>query len=122
MILSGALAAPQVRQGRLKALAVPGRQRAAALPEVPSAAEAGYPGFEALLFSSLHAPAGTPQPIIARMSAEVGTALREPETRRRIEELGAVPAASTPEEFSRYLGDTAARWGKLVRDLGIRAD
>jgi hypothetical protein len=103
MILSVSLSAPQVRQGRLKALAIPGRSRASRLPEVPSAAEAGYPEFEALLFSSLHAPAGTPQPVIARMSAELGKAVREPDTRKRMEELGAVPAVGTPEEFARYL-------------------
>jgi tripartite-type tricarboxylate transporter receptor subunit TctC len=122
MILSVSLSAPQVRQGRLKALAIPGRSRAARLPEVPSAAEAGYPEFDALLFSSLHAPAGTPPPVIARMSAELGKAMREPETRRRMEDLGAVPAAGTPEEFARYLRGIEARWGKLIRELDIRVD
>jgi tripartite-type tricarboxylate transporter receptor subunit TctC len=122
MILSVSLSAPQVRQGRLKALAIPGRSRASRLPEVPSAAEAGYPEFEALLFSSLHAPAGTPQPVLARMSAELGKAVREPDTRKRMEELGAVPAVGTPEEFARYLRGIEARWGKLIRELDIRVD
>jgi len=122
MILSVSLSAPQVRQGKLKALAIPGRARATRLPEVPSAAEAGYPEFEALLFSSLHAPAGTPRPVVARMSAEVEKAMRDPETRKRVEDLGAVPAATTPEEFSRYLAGIEARWGKLVRDRGIHVD
>jgi tripartite-type tricarboxylate transporter receptor subunit TctC len=122
MILSVSLSAPQVRQGRLKALAIPGRERAAKLPEVPSAAEAGYPEFDALLFSSLHAPAGTPPPIIARMSAELAKAMRDPETRKRVEDLGALPAAGSPEEFGRYLRAVEARWGRLIRDLDIRVD
>jgi len=122
MILSLSLSAPQVRQGRLKALAVPGRERAAKMPDVPSAAEAGYPEFEALLFSSLHAPAGTSAPVIARMSAEITNAMRDSETRRRIEDLGAVPAAGTPEEFSRYLRAIEARWGKLITERNIRVD
>jgi tripartite-type tricarboxylate transporter receptor subunit TctC len=122
MILSLSLSAPQVRQGRLKALAVPGRERAAKMPDVPSATEAGYPEFEALLFSSLHAPAGTPSPVIARMSAEIVRAMREPETRKRIEDLGAVPAAGATEEFSRYLRGIESRWGKLIVERNIRVD
>lgn len=122
MILSLSLSAPQVRQGRLKALAVPGRERAEKLPEVPSAAEAGYPEFDALLFSSLHAPVGTPPPVIARMSAELARTMRDPETRKRIEDLGAVPAAGAPEEFSRYLRGIESRWGKLIVERNIRVD
>ena len=122
MILSVSLSAPQVRQGKLNALAIPGRARAARLPEVPTSAEAGYPEFEALLFSSLHAPAGTPRPVVERMSVEVGKAMRDAETRKRIEDLGAVPAASSPEEFARDLRSIEARWGKLIRSLDIRVD
>ncbi|MGQ0652869.1 MAG: Bug family tripartite tricarboxylate transporter substrate binding protein [Betaproteobacteria bacterium] len=122
MILSVSLSAPHVRQGKLKALAIPGRKRADKLPEVPSAAEAGFPELEALLFSSLHAPAGTPRPTIARMSAEVIKAMRNPEVRKRVEDLGAVPVASTPEEFTHYLRAVDARWGKLIRGLNIRID
>jgi tripartite-type tricarboxylate transporter receptor subunit TctC len=122
MILSVSLSAPQVRQGRLRALAIPGRDRAARLPEVPSSAQAGYPQFEALLFSSLHAPAGTPRPVVERMSIEVEKAMRDAELRKRIEDLGAVPAASSPEEFARELGSIEARWGKLIRELDIRVD
>jgi tripartite-type tricarboxylate transporter receptor subunit TctC len=122
MILSVSLSAPQVRQGRLKALAIPGRARATRLPEVPSSAEAGYPQFEALLFSSLHAPAGTPLPVVERMSLEVEKAMRDAETRKRIEDLGAVPASSSPEEFARDLRGIEARWGRLIRSLDIRVD
>jgi tripartite-type tricarboxylate transporter receptor subunit TctC len=122
MFLSVSLSAPQVRLGKIKALAVAGRERAVKLPEVPTIAEAGYPEAEALLFSSMFAPAGTPIAIVNRMSAELGKALRLPELQQRLADLGAVPAPNTPEEFGRLLRDIEARWGKLIRDKGIRAD
>ena len=122
MFISVALSAPQVRQGKLKALAVAGDKRAEKLPEVPSTAEAGFPEFEALLFSGLFAPAATPPAIIGRMNAEVGKALRAPDTEKRLAELGAVSAAGSPEEFGRQLRDIARRWGKLIRDRNIRAE
>ena len=122
MFLSVTLSAPQVRQGRLKALAVAGERRAEKLPEVPSTAEAGFPQLETLLFSSLFAPAGTPAAIVQRMSAEAGKALRAPEPAKMLVELGAVAAPSSPDEFARQLREIAARWGKLIRERNIRAD
>ena len=122
MFLSVSLSAPQVRQSRLKALGVAGQKRAAQLPEVQTTAEAGYPEFEALLFSSLLAPAGTPAEIINRMNSEVGKALRAPDVQKRLTDIGAVPAPTLPEEFARILRGTGERWGKLIRDKNIRAD
>jgi tripartite-type tricarboxylate transporter receptor subunit TctC len=122
MFLSVSLSAPQVRLGKIKALAVAGHERAAKLSEVPTTVEAGYPAFEALLFSSMFSPAGTPAAIVNRMSAELGKALRMPELQQRLADLGAVPAPNTPEEFGRLLREVEARWGKLIRDKGIRAD
>jgi tripartite-type tricarboxylate transporter receptor subunit TctC len=122
MFLSVTLSAPQVRQGRLRALAVAGERRAGKLPEVPSTAEAGFPQLETLLFSSLFAPAGTPAAIVQRMSAEAGKALRAPDAAKLLAELGAVPAPSSPQEFARQLREIAARWGKLIRERNIRAD
>jgi len=122
MFLSVTLSAPQVHQGRLRALAVAGERRAEKLPEVPSTAEAGFPQLETLLFSSLFAPAGTPAAIVQRMSGEAGKALRAPDAAKLLAELGAVPAPSSPQEFARQLREIAARWGKLIRERNIRAD
>ncbi|MDO8598251.1 MAG: tripartite tricarboxylate transporter substrate binding protein [Sulfuricaulis sp.] len=122
MLLSVSLAAPQVRQGKLKALAIAGHRRSANLPDVPTTAEAGYPEFETLLFSSMLAPAGTPVAIVNRMNAELGKALRAPDLQQRFAELGLVPAPSSPQEFSNILRMVGDRMGKLIRDRNIRAD
>lgn len=122
MFLSVSLAAPQVRQGKLKALAIAGHKRAANLPDVPSTAEAGIPEFEALLFSSMLAPAGTPAAIVNRMNAEVGKALRAPDLQQRFADLGLLPAPTSPQEFRDLLRGVGDRWGKLIRDKNIRAD
>ncbi|MBI2318735.1 MAG: tripartite tricarboxylate transporter substrate binding protein, partial [Betaproteobacteria bacterium] len=105
-----------------KALAIAGHKRAANLPDVPSTAEAGIPEFEALLFSSMFAPAGTPEAIVNRMNAELGKALRAPDLRQRFADLGLVPAPNSPQEFLSVLRGVGERWGKLIRDRSIRAD
>jgi tripartite-type tricarboxylate transporter receptor subunit TctC len=121
MFLSVSLSAPQVKQGKLKALAIAGPKRAPHLPDIPSTAEQGYPEFEALLFSSMLAPAGTPAPIIARMNAEIVKALRSPEIAARLADIGGVAAPSSPEELSEILRREGERWGKLIRARNIRA-
>ena len=116
------LSAPQARQGKVKILAVASRRRAAQLPGVPTIAEAGYPDFEALLFSSMLAPAGTPPAIVHRMSEEAGKILRAPDLQKRLADMGAEPEPGTPEEFAAMLRSEGERWGKLIRDKNIRAD
>ena len=122
MFLSVSLSAPQARQGKVKILAVASRRRAAQLPGVPTIAEAGYPDFEALLFSSMLAPAGTPPAIVHRMSEEAGKILRAPDLQKRLADMGAEPEPGTPEEFAAMLRSEGERWGKLIRDKNIRAD
>ncbi|MGB5080415.1 MAG: tripartite tricarboxylate transporter substrate binding protein [Burkholderiales bacterium] len=122
MFLSVSLSAPQARQKKIKVLAVTGDRRSDKLPEVPTAAEQGFPEVQALLFSSLLAPAGTPAPIIHRMNAEVVKALKRPEVEKRLTELGAVPAPSSPEQFARILKSEGDRWGALIRERNIHAD
>lgn len=122
MFLSVSLSAPQARQGKVKVLAVTGDRRSDKLPEVPTAAEEGFPEVQALLFSSLLAPAETPAPIIHRMNAEVVKALKMPEVEKRLTELGAVPAPSSPEQFARILKSEGSRWGTLIREKNIHAD
>jgi len=122
MFLSVSLSAPQVQQGKLRALAVVNSSRNALMPSVPTIAEAGVAGFDALLFSGMHAPAGTPATIINRMSEELGRAVRAPEMQKRLADIGAVPMPSTPAEFTATLSRERERWGKLIREKGIRAE
>ncbi len=104
-------AAPQIKAGRLRALAVLAPHRSAALPDVPTAAEAGLPGFDVTTWYGLLAPAGTPRQIIARLNVELVRTMNEPDLR-----------TSTPEEFAAYIRQEAARWGEVVRRAGLRAD
>ena len=122
MFLSVSLSAPQVQQGKLRALAVVNSSRNALMPLVPTIAEAGVASFDALLFSGMHAPAGTPATIINRMSEELGRAVRAPEMQKRLADIGAVPMPSTPAEFTATLSRERERWGKLIREKGIRAE
>ena len=122
MFLSISLSAPQAKQGRIKVLALTGTRHSDKLPGVTTTAEQGFPNVQALLFSSLLAPGGTPAPIIRRMNAEVVKALKTPEVDRRLEELGAVPAPTSPEEFAAILKRDGQVWGKLIREKNIRAD
>jgi tripartite-type tricarboxylate transporter receptor subunit TctC len=122
MFLSISLSAPQAKQGRIKVLALTGTAHSDKLPGVMTTAEQGYPEVQALLFSSLLAPAATPLPIIRRMNAEAVKALKSPEVEKRLEDLGAVPAPTSPEEFAAILKRDGEVWGKLIREKNIRAD
>jgi tripartite-type tricarboxylate transporter receptor subunit TctC len=122
MFLSVSLTVPQAKQGKVKVLAVTGRRRARELPDVPTTTEQGFPQVQALLFSSMLAPARTPAPIIARMNEAVVKALESPDVQKRLADLGAVPAPSSPDEFRKILRDEGERWGKLIREKNIRAD
>jgi tripartite-type tricarboxylate transporter receptor subunit TctC len=122
MFLSVSLSAPQAKQGRIKVLAMTGAKRSDKLPEVPTTAEQGFPQVQALLFSSLLAPAATPAPVIRRMNAEVVKALRSPEVEKRLDDLGAVPAPSSPEQFAAILKRDGETWGKLIREKNIHAN
>jgi tripartite-type tricarboxylate transporter receptor subunit TctC len=122
MFLSVSLSAPQSKQGRIKVLALTGDKRSDKLPEVSTTAEQGFPEVQALLFSSLLAPAATPATIIQRMNAEVVKALRAPEVEKRLTELGAVPAPSSPEQFAQILKREGDRWGRLIREKNIHAN
>ncbi|HZF18728.1 MAG TPA: tripartite tricarboxylate transporter substrate binding protein [Burkholderiales bacterium] len=122
MFLSISLSAPQAKQGRIKVLALTGAQRSDKLPGVTTTAEQGYPEVQALLFSSLLAPAATPMQIIRRMNAEAVKALKSPEVEKRLDDLGAVPAPTSPEQFAAILKRDGEVWGKLIREKNIRAD
>jgi len=111
-----------IEQGKLRPLAVAATQRFTDLPDVPTLAEAGLAGAEADSFHGLLAPKGTPDAIIAKLSAAFVRALQQPDLRRRLTDEGAVVVASTPEQFARRIEQDKERWGEVIRATGFRLD
>jgi tripartite-type tricarboxylate transporter receptor subunit TctC len=111
-----------IREGKLRGLAVLSGKRAPTLPEVPTNAEAGVPGLESDTLTGIVAPAGTPREIIDRWRGDIARMAATPEVRQRLETLGFAPVANTPEEFGERIKLEIAKWGKVVRDAGIKAD
>ena len=122
VVVSVASAAPYVKSGKLRALATLAPRRAPALPDVPTAVEAGYPELEAVLWYGMLAPAGTPQPIIARLSQAFTKIVASADTREKLAAVGTDPMASTPEQFADFLKKETARWGKVIRESGAVAE
>lgn len=112
---------PQVRAGKLKAIAVSSAKRSASAPDVPTVAESGYPDFEYSNWNALFAPARTPPPIIRKMNAEMVRILNDPEVSRRLTSQGADPAPGTPEALAKYMRNDHERWKKVIRAAGIKA-
>ncbi|HXW23368.1 MAG TPA: tripartite tricarboxylate transporter substrate-binding protein [Xanthobacteraceae bacterium] len=106
--------------GQLRALAVAGATRAAALPEIPTAAEAGLPGFEAGFYYGMSAPAGTPRPIIERLNKELRLAIASEDMHKRLVDEGTDPTPSTPEEYAANLVREEAKWAALIKKLGLK--
>ncbi len=115
-------AAPHIKSGRLRALAVIAPERLTSLPDVPTAAEAGLPNFEVTTWYGVLAPAGTPRPIIARLNGELAQITHSPDVRQRLAALGIDPASSSPEEFSAYIRSEIAKWGEVIRKAHLHAD
>ena len=115
-------AVPLVRSGQVRALAVTSAQRIAALPEVPTTAEAGMPGFESVGGNGLAAPAGTPPALVERLSAGVARMLGRPELQRALAEQGADARPMTPPEFTAYIAGEVARWREAVRLSGAKPE
>ncbi len=111
-----------IREGRIRALAVTGANRSAALPNVPTVAESGYPGFEVVTWQGLLAAAGTPEPILARLHAETRTAMARPEVADNLRAQGFELATGNREEFAQLVRAEAARWPAIVRASGARVD
>ncbi len=107
-----------VQAGKLKALAVTSAQRSATMPELPAAAEA-LPGYQAIGWFGLLAPAGTPKALVARISADANRVLADPEVKQRTIALGAETSGDTPEQFAKFIREDQAKWSKLMRDKGI---
>lgn len=113
---------PHVRSGRLRALATTGAQRSPALPDLPTVAEAGVPGYEAGLWYGFVGPARLPPEIVRRLNAEIVAVLGLAEVRARLASQGVDPKPSTPEEFARLLVSDLERWAKVVQRAGVRAE
>jgi tripartite-type tricarboxylate transporter receptor subunit TctC len=111
--------APNVEAGQVRALGVTGLTRSSVLPDVPTV-EAGVPGYEATIWLGLMAPAGTPQPIVDKLNAEIGKVLSRPEVRDNWAKQGAVPLQMTPAEFGKYLRDDIEKWAKVVKLSGAK--
>ena len=115
-------AAPHIKAGKLRALALVAPHRSAALPEVPTVAEAGLPDFEVTTWYGILAPAGTPRSIISRLNGELLKIMHAPELKERLTATGTEPLTSTPDEFAAYIQKEIAKWGDVIRKAGVKAD
>ncbi len=122
VVIGVPIAAPHIKAGRLRALGIVAPQRSPILPDVPTVAEAGLPNFEVTTWYGVLAPAGTPRPIINRLNAELVRAMHAPEMKERLASIGTDPKTSTPEEFADYIRQEIAKWGKVIREAGLKAD
>ena len=114
--------APQIKAGKLRPLGVTSKERSPTLPDVPTIAEAGVPGYEALSWFGVLVPAGTPDAIVAKLQNEIAKALADPTMRERFAELGAVPVGGTSAEFADLITAETAKWAKVVQDAGIKLE
>ena len=115
-------AVPQVKAGRVRAIAVTSAQRSAALPEVPTVNEQGFSGFDDLTWFGFFAPAGTPPAVVARLNTEINRALEAPDTKERLAQQGFDWKRNTPAEFAAFLRDEVAKWARAVKESGAKAD
>lgn len=116
------IALPHIREGRVRAVGVTTAQRHPSLPDVPTVAESGVPGYEAVGWYGMAAPVGTPEALIARMNREVNTLLEKPALKERMSAQGSDPLAMTPAAFQARIAQDRARWARVIRDGNIRAD
>jgi tripartite-type tricarboxylate transporter receptor subunit TctC len=122
MVDSVASALPHIRAGRLKALALTTARRVPQLPDVPTIAETVVPGYEAVGWSGLVAPAGTPPAILERINIDVGQALRDPAIIKRIEDMGAIASPTSRDEFGAFISSEIAKWREVVQLANVRLD
>jgi tripartite-type tricarboxylate transporter receptor subunit TctC len=116
---SATTATPQVQTGKLRALGATSPRRSAALPDVPTIAEQGYPGYQATNWYAFVAPAKTPKDVVARLNREIVKTLNDPDTHAAILKQGEEPTPSTPEELAQHMKREYETWGRVIRDAGI---
>ena len=113
---------PQVRSGKLRIIALTTAKRAAALPDVPTIAESGVPGYDATLWYGILAPARTPEAIVKRMNAELGTALKSPDVVDKLSTQAVEPRHTSPEQFAALIRNELGKWDKVIRTSGVKPD
>ena len=113
---------PHVRAGKLKMLGISSSKRFPTLPDVPTIAESGVPGFDAVSWSGVCVPAGTPRDIINKLQQEIAKVLQAPDLKTRLLNDGIEPIGSTAEQFQAFIEREKIKWSKVVRDSGARAD
>ena len=111
-----------IKSGKLRALAVAGPTRLALLPEVPTTAEAGLPGIEAIVWNGIFAPAGTPRPVLQILHREIVKAYNAPDVKKQVIDTGSEVVADTPEEFAAFVRAESAKWSKVIRDANIKPE
>ena len=122
MIATMAVAVGQIKAGRLRALGVTSNKRFELMPQLPTVAEAGVPGYEAVFWFGTFAPAGTPREVVTRLNSEIRNVLKVPEVRQRLLESGLVATGSTVEEFAAFVPAESKKWAKIVKEKGIKAE
>ena len=115
-------AVPQVRVGKIRAIAVTGPERSNAVPEVPTFAQSGLPNYDASSWNGISVPAGTPRPIVEKLAAEIIRIMKTPGVLDRLAADGTVPIGSTPEEFAAYVKSERTKWGPVVRAANIKIE
>jgi tripartite-type tricarboxylate transporter receptor subunit TctC len=115
-------AIPHVRAGKLRALAVTTAKRSALVPEIPTIAESGVPGFDVPSATGILAPAGTPREVVAKINAAINRALATEEVRQRLNAQGFEPAPATPEEFGAFLASEVRKYARVIQEAGVRLD
>jgi tripartite-type tricarboxylate transporter receptor subunit TctC len=112
------IALPHMKSGRLKALGVTSPKRWPEMPDVPTISEAGVPGYDAMVWIGMVAPAGTPREVVAKLNAEIGKLMRTDEVKKLFVPTGMDPDPDTPEQFGAYLKADYDKWGKVVKESG----
>lgn len=122
MFLQYAVAKPFIESGRLRVLATPSGKRSPAIPDVPTIAESGLPGFDVEPWFGIVAPAGTPPAVVNRLNTEIAKVMHEPEVTQKLAALAAVPSTSTPQEFGHFIDTEIVRWADVVKASGAKAE
>lgn len=113
---------PLVQDGRVKLLAITGTQRQESMPNLPTIAESGYPGFEALAWNGLFAPAGTPAAVVDKINADVNAALKDPAIHAALVKQGLIPGGGSAAEFKAFIASEGGKWGAIIKKVGITVD
>jgi tripartite-type tricarboxylate transporter receptor subunit TctC len=122
MFTVGPAGLPHVKAGRIRGLAVSTAKRSAFAPDLPTVAESGLPGFDVFGWNGVLVPAGTPQPVIAKLHDVMIAAIKQPEVRERMAGFGFEPIGNTPEQFGAFVREDVARWAKLVKETGAKVE